>query len=113
MTKTIREEFDREREFVVLKPLTLFGKNLTRGQPFDKTQVTTRRLRQLFDQYMVGLANGVTHKLVPQEPEPDKPTQSSPESFTEEEIEVKLSTPVEPELPKSKITRVQRKSGFE
>lgn len=48
-----REKFNHEREFVVFKPFTLNNKNLARGEPFDKTQVNTRRLRQLFDQFYV------------------------------------------------------------
>lgn len=45
------EEFDPSRNFVsARKDLTLNGKKLERDDPFDKTQVTTRRLKQLYEQ---------------------------------------------------------------
>lgn len=44
-----RNKFDRERDFVVRKALTLGGVKHAPGEPFDKSLVTTRRLRQLFD----------------------------------------------------------------
>lgn len=45
-----QDKFDRGNDFVVLRPVTVHGIVLTPGDPFDKTTVTTRTLRQLFDQ---------------------------------------------------------------
>lgn len=43
-------KFDRDREFLVRRgPLTIAGRTFKAGEPFDKTLVTTRRLRQMFD----------------------------------------------------------------
>lgn len=44
-----RIEFERGRDFTVAKPLTCKGREFAIGDPFDKTLVTTRRLRQLYD----------------------------------------------------------------
>lgn len=48
-TSLRREPFDRDRDFVVLRPLTLHGDDIAPGKPFPKERVTTRRLRQLYD----------------------------------------------------------------
>ena len=42
------ESFDRRNEFLVRKSFTCNGVHYTPGMAFDKTQVTDRRLRQLF-----------------------------------------------------------------
>jgi hypothetical protein len=42
--------FDREREFRVRRKITLGDKTFSPGDVFDKSLVTTRRLRQLFDE---------------------------------------------------------------
>lgn len=44
------EEFDRERDFTVTREFTLNGQRLVPGDVFDKSQVTVRRLRQLYEQ---------------------------------------------------------------
>lgn len=57
-TRALREEFDRGRDFVVARAFTCNNKELVPGVPFDKTQVPTRRLRQLFDLRMISMAGG-------------------------------------------------------
>lgn len=54
-----RDPFDRERSFIVSKSLTIFGDKLVPGQVFDKTLVTTRRLRQLYDSRFLAIAPDV------------------------------------------------------
>jgi hypothetical protein len=41
--------FDRERDFLAHKPMRVAGADFLPGQPFDKSLVSTRRLRQLYD----------------------------------------------------------------
>lgn len=43
------EEFNRNRSFYVFKPITVMGKKFRAGDLFEKTLVTTRRLRQLYE----------------------------------------------------------------
>ena len=45
----LREAFDRDMDFEAVKAFKFDGKAFIPGQSFDKTQVTTRRLRQLYD----------------------------------------------------------------
>jgi iron only hydrogenase large subunit-like protein len=42
-------KFDRNQDFVVSKPFRVRGIDLVAGETFDKTMVTTRTLRQLFE----------------------------------------------------------------
>lgn len=44
-----REPFNPERSFVLTRPLTINGKAFALHEPFDKTLVTARRLRQMYD----------------------------------------------------------------
>lgn len=48
-----RTTFNPERDFVVRRPLTVAGQLLARGDPFPKTAVPLRRLRQLYDQRVI------------------------------------------------------------
>lgn len=43
------EEFDRDRGFAARVPIRVSGRQFQPGDQFDKSLVTTRRLRQLFD----------------------------------------------------------------
>ncbi len=45
-----RDPFDPGKDFVVLRPMTVSGLDVQSGESFNKQLVTTRRLRQLFDQ---------------------------------------------------------------
>lgn len=45
-----REQFDRDREFVVARKFIVNGKELPPGCEFDTVLVNTRRLRQLYEQ---------------------------------------------------------------
>ena len=56
MARFFREDFDREREFVVTRPHTVNGKHRAVGSEVDKAQYTVRRLRQLYDQRWVDFA---------------------------------------------------------
>jgi len=50
-----RATFSREREFVIIRSIVLDGQILSSGR-IDKTQFTTRRLRQLWDQRYIAMA---------------------------------------------------------
>jgi len=50
MARFFREEFDRGREFYVLRPFKYAGEEFAPGPyPINKTLFSVRRLRQLFD----------------------------------------------------------------
>ena len=49
-----RPPFDPGRAFVALRPLPAGGVKLDPGQLFDKSLVTTRRLKQLFESRAIG-----------------------------------------------------------
>lgn len=46
--------FNRECEFTVQREIKINGVVFTPGSPLDKTHLSTRRLRQLFDQRFIG-----------------------------------------------------------
>lgn len=46
-------QFNRECEFTVRREITLAGAKLKFGDVVDKTQLTTRRLRQLYEQRFI------------------------------------------------------------
>ncbi len=48
-----REKFDRDRDFVMSRSLPVSGRSFDSGESFDKTLVTTRRLRQMFDARLI------------------------------------------------------------
>ena len=56
-----REEFDAGRNFIVTEraPVTISGVKFLPNQPFDKKLVTTRRLRQLFEQRRLEMLPGI------------------------------------------------------
>lgn len=56
MRRSWRNKFDLERDFVVRRALTLGGTKLAPGDHFDKSLVSVRRLRQLFDQLTIMFA---------------------------------------------------------
>lgn len=43
------DKFDRDNDFTVSRAIKVRGVMLSPGDPFDKTTVTTRTLRQLFE----------------------------------------------------------------
>lgn len=49
------DEFDRGRDFVVVRNLTVDGRAFSPGERFDQTLVTVRRLRQMYDLHMIDI----------------------------------------------------------
>lgn len=60
MARFYREPFNRHRDFVLSRPLTIQGASLGIGDPVDKSKLTDRRLRQLYDTRMIDYAPGST-----------------------------------------------------
>ena len=57
MTRFERQpEFSRDRDFLVARAIKAQGRSFNPDEPFDKTLVTTRRLRQLFEQRFIKFA---------------------------------------------------------
>jgi len=56
MVRHVREEFDRDRDFVVTREVQASGHQFFPGQPFDKSLVTERRLRLLYEQNRITFA---------------------------------------------------------
>ncbi len=48
--RNFRPPFDPDRNFITSKAMAVSGKRLGPGDPFDKASVTSRRLRQLYEQ---------------------------------------------------------------
>ncbi len=73
-------EFNRNNDFVVGKRLLVSSRLFETGQPFDKTLVSTRRLRQLYDAKYL--------QMLPRQPKPPEPPEPEPvvipESLPEE-----------------------------
>lgn len=55
--------FDRDAEFVVLRPLTVGGVDLRPGDPFDKSRASLRTHQLLFAQRKIDEVGGVWHKI--------------------------------------------------
>jgi hypothetical protein len=49
-------KFDRDQDFVVSKPFRVRGIDLVAGDTLDKTMVTTRTLRQLYESRKIRVA---------------------------------------------------------
>lgn len=50
------DRFDRDQEFEVRRPFRAAGVDFNRGDTFDKTLVTTRTLRQLYESRRIQVA---------------------------------------------------------
>lgn len=48
--------FCRDDDFVVIRPFDISGRTLQRGEAFDKSTVSTRTLRQLYEQRRIAVA---------------------------------------------------------
>jgi len=103
-----RDEFDRGRDFVAFKPLVLGGKIIPRGQPFDKTKVTARRLRQLFDQYMIDFAQEEPQPILDTVVEDTEILESKDDESRQEPKEEPQGESVE-DIPPAKVERVRTK----
>jgi len=66
-----REAFDAGRDFVVTRVMLVSGLKFLPGHPFDKKLVTTRRLRQLFEQRCLDMLPGIGAEtpLTPSKPD--------------------------------------------
>lgn len=60
-----RPSFDPSRAFVALRSLPVSGVKFGPGQSFDKSLVTIRKLRQLFDNKAVGFDPDEEHAVAP------------------------------------------------
>jgi hypothetical protein len=67
MARFFREDFNRERDFVVKVGFVFNGKFLAPGFAVDKSSFTVRRLRQMYDQRRIDYASTTV------EPEPTPP----------------------------------------
>lgn len=63
-----REPFDPSRAFVIVRPVRVGGKTYGAKQPFDKTLVTTRKLRQLYDGRYLAMAPSSSPAFPPASP---------------------------------------------
>jgi hypothetical protein len=59
-----RREFDPGAEFVCRKPVTVGGRKFGPGETFDHTLLSTRRLRQLFDQHTIIFKGDTPGKMI-------------------------------------------------
>lgn len=66
MARFFREDFDRERTFVVAREFTYGGTRFVSGQAVDKGLFTVRRLRQLYD--MRHIQYGTATPVAPPQP---------------------------------------------
>ncbi len=51
--RDMRPQFDREQDFYVARPFLAAGRNFAPGELFDKSLVTPRMLRQLYESVRV------------------------------------------------------------
>jgi hypothetical protein len=66
---TWRNSFERDKDFVVFRrPLTISGATFVAGDPFDKTLVPTRKLRQLFEGHRIIFADAGKPGALPETP---------------------------------------------
>lgn len=68
---TWRHAFQRDRDFITFRrPLTIGGKSFAPGEPFDKTLVPTRKLRQLFESHRIIFVDVPKPGALPERDEP-------------------------------------------
>lgn len=80
MARYFREDFDRRRDFVTLREMSIRGQIILPGESINKTLFTDRRLRQLYDQRRIGYAPrvGSYNQLVHQPGAPLGPPPAAP-----------------------------------
>lgn len=67
-----RHAFQRDRDFITFRrPLTIGGKSFSPDEPFDKTLVPTRKLRQLFESHRIIFADVPKPGALPEKDESD------------------------------------------
>jgi hypothetical protein len=71
MARFFREDFDRERDFCVLRAFVFEGKSHVPGGRLDKDRFSVRRLRQLYDMRNIGYFTG---PVLVEDPKPDVST---------------------------------------
>lgn len=64
------DPFDRDADFTVCIPFTCSGQDQVRGQTFDKTLVSTRTLRSLYENRHIHVATAIIPGTVTILPEP-------------------------------------------
>lgn len=79
--KYLRELFDPHRVFTATKTLICNGKLIKAGEVFDKTLVNTRRLRQMYEQRMLDMAE--PQKTMAALPKPNELVVPQKPKFTE------------------------------
>jgi len=57
LSKDHNEQFDGDRDFVVVRGIPVSGHRFDPGDLFDKTLVTTRLLRQMYEQRILKFAS--------------------------------------------------------
>lgn len=65
-----REDFDRDRNFIAKRSFVFAGLGYAPGQAVDKTKLTVRRLRQLYDQRYVEYGPDIMPEVMPPPSQP-------------------------------------------
>lgn len=88
-TLSRQDEFDRGRDFVVVKNVIVNGKAYAPGDKFDTTQVTVRRLRQMYESRMID----IPHIGQPVKPTPEPQAAGDGlDLLTDEELGARLNS---------------------
>lgn len=95
--RMFRQEFDRNRDFVVRRSFKANGRQLPDGHPLDKSEFTVRRLRQLFDMRAIDY---------PPDLEAGPPPGALPEAYDRPAVEMTLASLPKPVI---RVGGVQRK----
>lgn len=99
----MREPFDRERTFIAVRRMTIQGKRIESGDPFDKSLVNVRRLRQMYDTRWIKMAPD--NQLEPKPPVFVMPTKPEFLKLSNEGLRIWLKG--HRVLPRPRATRVK------
>lgn len=75
----MREHFDRDQQFIVLRPGRIAGIHHAAGQLLDKSLVSTRLLRQMFDNRWLRLAKPEEESTKPVVKQPEPKVSTKPQ----------------------------------
>lgn len=79
-----RQSFDRDREFVVVRNLTIHGQQLGPGDPFNSNLVSTRRLRQMYESRLITMSGSAKKAKQPASFDPAKMSDAQLSLFLED-----------------------------
>lgn len=97
--KAWRKGMERDADFVVRRRMTVDGARLRIGDPFDKSGVDPRRLRQMYEMGIIAFADAVPGADAGEAKEPEAQEAAAPAVAEAGEVAVEEVVPVVEQAP--------------